>query len=292
MEKNFYFDNMFEGKTYKQWLKELNISYLGGAEHSVKALKSKKHGCLNYILYLAPSDLSGYHVCPNDKYCKDLCLNGSGQNKMQEIAQHSKNTNINISRIKKTRLFYENRELFMFLLIHEIKMYKKRAEKKNLDFAVRLNGTSDLSVAIFRYKGMNLLDIFNDVQFYDYTKVPIRIKLLDRFKNYDLTLSYNGYNWEDCQNFLENGGKVAVVFDGKMPTYYRGYKVNNANDYDMRYLDEPKQICGLTFHKVGIQYKDGKYNGLGDSKFVVRENDTLSEYSEISYLRFPMNKAI
>lgn len=259
--------------SYGANLKKVGISYLGGVFASAKEKKSYKHGTLTYMIYLAPSDMSGYKVCPNDKYCKDLCLNGSGQNKCDILSRGAEKSKTNKSRIKKTKLFYENRNLFMELLIHEIKKYQTKANKENLDFAVRLNGTSDLSPEIFTYKGKNILEIFPNIQFYDYTKVPNRINLLNKYPNYDLTLSYNGYNWNTCNKFLQNGGKVAVVFENGIPKIFKGYKVIDANNYDMRYQDKPSEICGLTFHRVASQYKNGNYIGLGDTKFVVRETD-------------------
>ena len=267
----------FEGLSYTQWLNKLGISYLGSYCASAKEIKSLRSGCLTYMLYLAPSNLSGYQTCPNDKYCKDLCLNRSGQNRLQTVHSNKLDEGLSKtdkSRIKKTKLFYENRELFMFLLCHEIERFYKKAKDMRLSFAVRLNGTSDLSPELFKVDNMCILNYYKDIQFYDYTKVPNRINLISKYNNYDLTLSYNGYNWDTCKKFLDNGGKVAVVFDGKMPRYFNGYKVNDANNYDMRFLDNPSEICGLTFHRVASCYdNEGNYIGIGDTKFVVRENE-------------------
>ena len=47
----------------------------------------------------------------------------------------------------------------------------------NLEFSIRLNGTSDLSLLTFKLGGKNILEIFNDVQFYDYTKVANRFNI-------------------------------------------------------------------------------------------------------------------
>lgn len=276
METNF--NSTFRGLSYSQWLKKLGISYLGNSTASKKEKLSLKKGCRTYMLYLAPYNMSGYQVCPNGKYCKDLCLNGSGQNKADELARGVYGSKINQARIKRTKLFFEDRELFMFLLIHELCVTKLKAFKENNKFAVRLNGTSDLSPVIFRYENKCILDIFKDVQFYDYTKVANRLELSLNKKNYDLTLSYNGYNWDDCEKFLNNGGKVAVVFEKNMPKKFHGFIVNDANNYDMRFMDNKGEICGLTFHRTASTYKDGKYIGVGDSQFIVKENNEYCEY--------------
>lgn len=271
---------------YSRVLKEMGVSYLGNAAQSAKIRLSKKNGTLTYCLYLAPATMAGrtdkglpINVCPNSKYCKSFCLNGSGQNKCDEFSRGVEGSLINRSRIKKTRLFYNDRPTFMRLLIHEIKAKKELAKKLGMPFSVRLNGTSDLSPELFKDpdSGKNILELFNDVQMYDYTKCKTRIKLMKKYKNYDLTLSYNGHNWDDCEEFLNQGGKVAVVFFGdELPKTFNGWKVIDANGYDMRYLDEPKTICGLHYHKVASDYKivNGKRVFVEpESEFVVKISD-------------------
>lgn len=277
MEKKF---------VYGRELEKLGVSYIGSVAQSKKMKLSYDNGTMTYCVYLAPADMSGYNVCPNSEHCKQFCLNGSGQNKCDELARGIEGSRINQSRIKKTRLFHEDKATFMRLLIHEINKYKKQAEKKGMGFSVRLNGTSDLSPLAFRdpETGKNILELFPEVQFYDYTKVPTRIKLMQQYPNYDLTLSYNGYNDEDCKKFLENGGKVAVVFfDEKMPKYFNGYPVTDGNQYDMRYLDPAQHVIGLHYHKVASDYyidpKDGirKFR-IPETPFVVKINDPRIEW--------------
>lgn len=183
-------------ESYTSIRNRYGIRYLGSTISSQKVVKSLKKGVMTYIIYIAPSDISGYKVCPNDTYCKDLCLNSSGQRKLEMWS--NKNT-IGNARIKKAKMFYENRADFMALLIHEIEYYSEKAKKEGLDFAVRLNGTSDLSPIIFKHDGKSILDIFPNIQFYDYTKVIGRLNIPKRHPNYDLTYSFNGYNWEECK---------------------------------------------------------------------------------------------
>ena len=252
-------------------LKELvgNISYLGNIKQSRKMRLSLVNGTATYCIYLAPADLSGYNVCPNSKHCKQFCLNASGQNKVDILAR-GEHSIINQSRIKKTKLFHENRELFMEIMVREIKTAQAYAKKNNLEFSIRINGTSDLSPELFKYHGKNLLELFPNVQFYDYTKVYGRINLLQKYPNYDLTLSYNGYNWDECKKFMDNGGKAAVVFEKQLPETWRGYKVIDANDYDMRYLDPNGTIMGLHYHPVASDYVNGHYVSP-NTPFVVLE---------------------
>lgn len=264
---------------YTKELKNLGISYLGNYSQSTKMRLSEKNGVITYCIYLAPADMSGYNVCPCSTFCRKFCLNGSGHNKA-DILVRGEESRINIGRIKRTRLFFENNNLFMRLLIHEIIKTRKYAEKKNLGFAVRLNGTSDLSPEQFVYNGKNILEIFPDVQFYDYTKVYSRLPLIAKYKNYDLTFSYNGHNELSCKRFLEAGGKVAVVFANQemLPMKFMGYPVWDANAYDMRYMDPPKHIMGLHYHKTAANYdKNGNYIEPNDD-FVVADDNSMVEW--------------
>lgn len=229
--------------------RQSGLSYLGNVNHSVKHKKNYNYTEAVYGLYLAPAAMSGYNVCPkSNAECRALCLNESGRNKMNATNQ------INNSRIKKTKLFFEHREFFMEWLIAEIKYYKAKADKNKHHFSIRLNNTSDLSPEQFNInidgKNKNILEIFPDIQFYDYTKVDNRIKLVEKYKNYDLTFSYDGYNWDICEKMLKNNIRVAVVFHKQLPPTWNGYEVINGDLYDVRFNDEKNVIVGLKFKYV------------------------------------------
>ena len=245
--------------------KKLGVSYLGSVGHSSKFTHSYQKGFATYSIYLASSDLSGHNVCPNDKHCKNHCLNGAGRARVEAGA--GKNKLIN-SRIKKTQLFFINRDFFMQLMIAEINLFKLQAELDNMEFSVRINATSDISPEDFVYNGKNILEIFPDVNFYDYTKVYTRLKLTEKYNNYDVTYSYNGYNWSLCEQALKKGFRVAVVFANKLPEYYKGYKVINGDEYDARYIDDKNCIVGLKFKVPHQSVKNNKFI-IPDTPFVV-----------------------
>jgi len=229
--------------------KQTGISYLGGIDISSKITKSQKFGAYTYIIYLSPYKSSGYNVCAGaTNECIEACLNQSGRVRIE------RDNRIKTSRKKRTWLFYSNRDFFMQWMIDEIRNYKIKADIAGFDFAVRINGTSDLSLEIFKYKGKNILEIFPDVDFYDYTKINNRLKLMDKYSNYHLTLSYTGYNWTECIEALENGINVAAVFDTKkgqdLPIGYEGYEVVDGDLSDYRLTDPKGVIVGLRFKKV------------------------------------------
>jgi hypothetical protein len=232
--------------TNKAQAKKLTgLSFLGSVSATTKHQKSIKYNELTYSLYLAPAKMSGYEVCPNrSKECTSLCLNHSGMNRM-----NMKGDMINQSRIKKTKLFFEQKEFFMNWIIDEIKSAKLKSDKLGYKFSVRLNNTSDISPESFILDGKNILQIFSKTKFYDYTKVYDRIKLLKKYKNYDLTYSFSGTNFQDCISALNNKMRVAVVFK-KVPTSFWGYKVIDGDAYDMRYYDKKNVIVGLKYKNV------------------------------------------
>lgn len=274
-----------EKMTYSQLLKKYGFSYLGNTQQSTKMKLSYNNGYETYNIYLAPATMARdknhpqLNVCPNSKNCRDACLQGSGVNKCDTLYRGVQFSKTNIARRKKTHLFYDNRNEFMELLIHELKKYRKHAQNNNMGFAVRLNCTSDLSPLTFKYNGKNILELFPDVQFYDYTKVRNRTNLCKQYPNYDITFSFDGDNWDFCKEYLQNGGKVAVVFDIKddngkqtLPKYYKGYKVVDANNDDMRFLNEPGTIIGLHYHTTANNYKNGKYEDI-DTPFIIKITD-------------------
>ena len=267
---------------YTKTLRDLGISYLGSYSQSMKMRKSYENGTVTYCVYLAPWNMSGHNVCPGGLHCHKFCLNGSGQNKLQIFSKGFEQSHINKARIKRTKLFYDNNELFMRLMIHEIRKTQKYAEKHNMGFSVRINATSDISPEKFidPDTGLNLLQLFPNVQFYDYTKVITRLNLLEKYPNYYLVFSYDGHNIEKCKYALEHGVNVAVVFSNQqmLPMKFMGYNVVDGNQYDMRYLDEPNSIVGLHYHTTAANYdKNGKYIEP-DEDFVIRDDNEMIEW--------------
>lgn len=216
-----------------------------------KVLKGMAQGFNTYILHLAPADVSGYETCPKRTAgCTAACLNTAGRGGMFKKGE---STNvIQEARKRKTRLFFENRGLFMEMLVKDIELAIKQSKRLGLVPVFRLNGTSDLSFEkyevvrngqIFR----NVFTAFPEVQFYDYTKVLGR-KVKD-IANYQLTFSAADGNDADVYRAIAEGLNVAVVFGIKktlpMPTEFLGRPVFNGDESDLRFLDPKGVVVGL-----------------------------------------------
>lgn len=216
-------------------MKLLNI------DSNAKTVKGQKKGYLTAILYLAPAKSSGYQVCASaTPGCIAACLNTAGRGQMNMVQE---------ARIRKTKMFFEQRKEFMLQLEKEIEVFIKYAAKKDMIPTVRLNGTSDLFWSRLSFVGKNgqtyesMIHRFPKIQFYDYTKHAAHGKLP---KNYNLTFSLAENNEPNALKAIEQGMNVAVVFRNKdLPKKYLGLRVLNADETDLRFLDKKKSIAGL-----------------------------------------------
>jgi hypothetical protein len=207
-----------------------------------KIQKGTKFGYLSFILHLAPSDVSGYNTCPKATAgCRAACLNTAGRGGM---FKRGETTNvIQKARIRKTKMFFENRAAFMSALLSDINKAIKLSAKVGLTPVFRLNGTSDVSWEKYEIlEGRNIFQMFPNVQFYDYTKILGR--KVKHIPNYHLTFSKADGNDADVAKALEQGMNVTVVFD-KIPKTYMGKPVFNADETDLRFLDPTGVVLGL-----------------------------------------------
>ena len=205
-------------------------------KNDAKTGKSLKYDILTAILYLIPSDGSGFNLCPMAKTakCDGPCLNTAGRGAMGSTQ---------MSRLRKTLFMLQYPKEFEAMLREEIRKLEKRAKKLGLILKIRLNGTSD----------WNFLEIIRDnpdIQFYDYTKVYNRLdKNLP--SNYHVTLSYSEADTDYTKKVVDKakakGINLAVVFrdKNKIPTEFLGRKVIDGDQDDLRFLDPDNVIVAL-----------------------------------------------
>ena len=213
-----------------------------------KILKGMKQGYNTYILHLAPANLSGHETCPKRTAgCTSACLNTAGRGGMFKKGETT-NT-IQKARIRKTQLFFSNRDEFFHQLINDIELAIKQSARLGLTPVFRLNGTSDLSFEKYSIMGTgkNIFQLFPQVQFYDYTKILGR--KVAHIDNYHLTFSAADGNDADVLGAIAQGYNVATVFGMKktqpMPETYNGRTVFNGDESDLRFLDPKGVIVGL-----------------------------------------------
>ncbi len=245
-----------------------------------KIAKGLKLGYLTNILHLAPSNMSGHNVCPMaTNGCKAACLNTAGRGGLFTGMSHLNmsgaqlvsavkagtfHNHIQSARIARTKYFFDNRVEFMSTLAKEIRAAIKLAKKNDLIPVFRLNGTSDLrweTIAVTQEIGkgknktyvsaQNIMLMFPNVQFYDYTKIANR---RDLPANYHLTFSLAEDNQASAIIAFRNGMNIAAVF--RSPILPASYKivngidnqhipVINGDESDLRFLDPKGVIVGL-----------------------------------------------
>ena len=202
--------------------------------------KTIKNDLETFILYMAPSDLSGFNVCPfASKGCIKGCLNTAGMGIF---------SNVQLARINKTKFWGYDRSNFYIQLANELLKILDKTIKKDVKIAIRLNGTSDINHLdlLKRYSGIDFLDPFySSLLFYDYTPNPNYIKKYQD-SNYKLTFSRKEDNEQKCIEILKSGGNVAVVFANELPEFWQGYPVINGDLTDLRYFDPKNVVIGLT----------------------------------------------
>ena len=218
--------------------------------------KTAKNSMATYYLSLQPTNLNskGENLCKfSTKECRTACLQFAGRQSFDNVVQ---------SRSKKTEFFVNHRKEFIEKLWNELVELNKKPNK----VAVRLNLLSDIDWNVnFKQTGLvtgKLMNIgsLSNIQFYDYTKDHTKL-FLGQPKNYDLTFSFSGHNWNHADMFLKNKtANVAVVFKNTVPLVWRGYKVVNGDESDERFLEEKGIVIGLKYKTPkGVKYQKTKF---------------------------------
>lgn len=245
---------------------------LSKIDSNPKVKKNGKLGVLTAVLHLAPGNMSGHEVCPKRSAgCSAACLHFAGSPIYQ--------TNKTKSRIAKTQLLFRDRDLFMNILALEMHKHIAIAEKRAMEPAFRLNGTSDICWELKKFRlypeveakigrsGSTILELFPDVQFYDYTAIPRR----NTPANYHLTFSAKENNSADVLVAINNDMNVAVVFQGALPTTYLGLPVIDGDEHDYRPADPARVIVGLK-----VKGTKGKADSTGFVNLAANENTSMA----------------
>lgn len=226
-----------------------------------KTSTSEKVGVIIGILYLTPSNSSGFwNSCPMAALgCILSCLNTAGQGGIGINPE----TGLNVpqaARLVRHAFFMLKRPAFLAMLSKEIEALERKAERKNMTAAVRLNGVSDITWENIKTPtAPNLMSQFQNVIWYDYTKLPpsMRPKIAS-IPNYSVTFSRSGENDAHVLEALQADWNVAVVVD--IPAHRKDIPVPATMEFggvsyptidgdvlnsDARFKDAPNSIVVL-----------------------------------------------
>ena len=258
---------------------EIRPNYILSVSSDPKTIKSLIDGVLTGVMYGMPANGSGeWNDCPFASLgCTMACLNTSGHG---GIGLDQDNLNpVQIARLKRSAFFHTRRSEFWEMLIRDIDRLIRKAKKLGLMPAVRLNGTTDVKwestpVVINGIKiANNIMELYSDVIFYDYTAWPYAKRPNETLPdNYHLTFSRKENNDSQIADNISHGRNVTVVVDipsrdktTAIPTTWREIPTFDADKSDFRPNDPIGRVLIL-------RYKSAKASSLADameSGFVV-----------------------
>ena len=202
--------------------------------------KTVKNPETTYILYLAPytQNSKKINICPKaSKGCASSCLFSAGRGAFSNVIQ---------SRVNKTEYYLHDKEKFILQLAGELVKINKKASKETNQTLIRLNGTSDLDFVYLLKKYANFdISNYNNLHFYDYTKILGKVKKYIDHKNYTLTFSRAEDNEDETIQALKIGSNVSAVFSGDLPKTYKGFTVVDGDKTDSEMLAFKGLILGL-----------------------------------------------
>jgi hypothetical protein len=240
--------------------------------NNVKTMKGEKLGYKTYILYMSSynDNSKGINLCSHASIgCAKACLVGSGLGGLY--------TSVQQARRNKSEYFLSNRIEFLNQLVNEITKIVKKSENDFIP-TIRLNGTTDIRWEKFKLpNGKNIFEMFPTVQFYDYTKNHLRFNQTLP-SNYHLTFSRSENNNEKAMELLKRGFNVAMVFN-KTPEEYKGFKVINGDETDLRFLDEKNVVVGLKYKN--LTGKGANNKEAFESGFAIRLNTNVIKTKKV-----------
>lgn len=203
-------------------------------------IKTAKNNLKTYILYLAPynQNSKGINICPKaSKGCAAACLFTAGRGRFDNVKK---------ARINRTEYYLADKERFCLQLASELVKINNTAKKRGEQVAIRLNGTSDLDF-IYLLQKYAQLDPFSLEQliYYDYTKILGKVKKYKDQPRYILTFSRAEDNHSEAIEALKLGANISAVFNGPVPSEYKGAKVIDGDKSDIIMLYNKGAVLAL-----------------------------------------------
>ena len=227
-------------KELKKYVKHTyNVNCLLDRFGANTKLKKSSKGIYNVAgLSLMPS----LKFCPMSKNagCFELCLKSAGRGKFNNVVN---------ARNNKSNFYNNDKNLFIELLIHELKLHVVNCNKNKVNPSARLNVLSDIPYekTFIDNFGVTIFDLFEEIYFYDYTKRANRLEACNDIKNYKLMFSYSGK--EEYKNqvikALQFNNPIAVVFKNEFPKTFLYRPVFDGDLSDIDNSTKDNHIIGL-----------------------------------------------
>jgi hypothetical protein len=186
-------------------------------------------------------NVAGLSLMPSIKFCPmsikagcfDLCLKSAGRGKFNNVVN---------ARNNKSNFYNNDYDLFIELLIYELKLHVINCRKNNVNPSARLNVLSDIP-----YEKTDIFNIFEEIYFYDYTKRANRLDTCNKIKNYKLMFSYSGKKeyQKQVSRAIEFNNPIAVVFKNEFPKMFLNRPVFNGDLSDIDNSTKDNYIIAL-----------------------------------------------
>lgn len=216
-----------------------------------KVQKNEKDGYLGAVLHLAPNTVSGRNTCPSSSpSCRKNCL-FFGSNFLYPA--------VKAGTIRKTNMFFDEREKFLSFLHSDIYHLTDLAKKRGMKLSVRLNGTSD--IRWFKIDP-TIFSHHTDVMFYDYTKnVDVARDFVNNKlpENYHITFSRSETNGKHLHELNGKINIAMVVSPELKETLLTTSKTNHIDgDFtDSRFLEKTGKIVLIKAKSKARSEKQG-----------------------------------
>lgn len=188
---------------------------------------------------MLPAKLGGVgNLCPFADACAETCLNFTGRGSLPTT---------HYARLARTIAFQLARDWSIDRIRLQLKNALRSADRQGKTLFVRPNMLTD-----YPWEKTGLIDEFDRIHWYDYTKRPNRFGLVR--PNYWVTFSRGSSNDNTVSDVLSAGGNVAMVFhnpDGRcgwrahdqtLPEFHRvdgvNYRVIDGGKTDLREFDD------------------------------------------------------
>jgi len=286
---------------------DYTTSSLLTVNNNPKTSPDLERGFLIGTLYLAPQkniinaphygidydtkaiNLSKVNLCKHATTgCSTACIYHQG------IFKHAlfQKNKVKQARLKRTLKFLTQRDSFFVQLIKEIKALQRKAKRKKITPIISLNGTSDIlwEKESFMFKDKeykHIMELFPEIEFFDYTKYDILKSRKKLPLNYSLTYSRAGTHrgkviddWVTLSTYLNKSINVAVICSKNIKdtllqdSTYEQYNLIDGDLYANRVQDKTskKEQGSLILMEVK------KKTDISSSGFIIQTQEEITQY--------------
>jgi hypothetical protein len=259
------------------WAKAINRPFSDRylLSQSAKIVKGEKFGYLTGVCYMSPAvAFDGGNTCSHHKAgdCRGPCLVSSGHMALDGAVE---------ARADRLALLLKDPALYFEILSRELKALQKRAKRKGIKTAGRMNGTTDLDWSRIQFNGKTIFQHFPRIAWYDYTKNP---KLAENYISAGISVTFSWYKRADTStvlSLLDRGVNVAIAYKDRLAETQkiggRSVPVINGDQSDLRFEDVRGVVVGLKYKFATMSKNSAEINARAlESGFIINSDHAIN----------------